>query len=79
MPEAMALRRLLIENLQGVVLARNAIPGMEKHCLFLNEYVQGKSVTAIAELLGITRSYTSRKYRKEALDLVVAHFIEKYL
>ena len=43
---------------------------------FLEMYLDGKSVTEIAQELGKSREWVSRAYRKEALALAGTQFIK---
>jgi hypothetical protein len=75
MPEAQALRELLIEAAQQVGQDIAKIPGMEKETAFLKGYLGGKKVVEIAKELGVTREWCSRGYRKEAFRLAGMQFV----
>jgi len=57
MPEAQALRVLLIEAAQQVIQETVKIPGMESETAFLKSYLAGKKVSEIARELGVTREW----------------------
>ncbi len=75
MPEAQALRDLLIEVARQVARDMGQIPGKEGMAAFLTGYVTGKSVAEIAQEIGVRREWVSRAYRREALALAGAQFI----
>jgi hypothetical protein len=75
MPEAQALRELLIEAAQQVIQDITKIPGMESETAFLKGYLAGKKVSEIAKELGVTREWCSRGYRKEAFRLAGMQFV----
>ena len=75
MPEAQALRNLLIEAAHQVALDMGQIPGKEGVAAFLTGYLAGKSVAEIAQELGVRREWVSWSYRREALALAIARFI----
>ncbi len=43
--------------------------------LFLERYLEGRTVTEISQELGVTREWVSRAYRKEALALAGKQFV----
>ena len=57
LPEAQALRVLLIEAAQQVIQETVKIPGMESETAFLKSYLAGKKVSEIARELGVTREW----------------------
>ena len=75
MPEAQALRSLLIAAASQVIEDVNQIPGKEGVAGFLNGCLAGKSVAEIAEELGVSREWCSRNYRREAIRLAGMHFV----
>ena len=75
MPEAQALRGLLIASARQVIDEMGPVPGKEGVATFLKGYLAGKSVAAIAQELGVTREWCSRNYRREALRLAGMHFV----
>ncbi len=75
MPEAQALRELLVEAAQEVMKHMDSVPGYAPMKTFLNGHLRGKSVSEIAQELGVTREWCSRRYRKEALKLASMQFV----
>ena len=75
MPEAQALRSLLIAASNQVIEGIGALPGKEGVTAFLRGYLAGKSVAEIAQELGVSREWCSRNYRREALRLAGMHFV----
>jgi hypothetical protein len=75
MPEAQALRDLLIAAARQVARDMGQIPGKEGVAAFLLGYLAGNSVAEIAQGIGVRREWVSRAYRREALALAVAQFI----
>ena len=67
MPEAQTLRRLLMAAAQQIVQVLSDVPDKTEVKTFVETYVDGKSVTEIAQELGKGREWVSRAYRKEAL------------
>ena len=54
MPEAQALRSLLVEAAQQVVQGIGDVPEMVSMKVLLERYLQGKKVAEIAEVLGVS-------------------------
>jgi hypothetical protein len=75
MPEAQALRELLIEAAKQVIQDIAKIPGMERIATFLEGYLAGKSVSQMAKEFGVSRAWCSRGYRKEAFRLAAEQFV----
>ena len=75
MPEAQALRGLLIEAAKQVTQDIAKIPGMENETAFLKGYLAGKKVSEMAKELGVTREWCSRGYRREAFRLAGMQFV----
>ena len=75
MPEAQALRGLLISAALQVVVDMGPVPGKEGMAAFLQGYLAGKSVADIAKELGVSREWCSRNYRREALRLARMQFV----
>jgi hypothetical protein len=75
MPEAQAVRELLIEAANQVTQDIAKIPGMENETAFLKGYLAGTKVSEIAKELGVTREWCSRGYRKEAFRLAGMQFV----
>ena len=75
MPEAQALRGLLIAAAHQVVEEIGPVPGKEGIASFLEGYLAGKSVADVAKELGVSREWCSRNYRREALRLAGMHFV----
>lgn len=74
MPEAQALRRLLVDAARRAAEHTAEIPSHEPLGVFLRSYVAGKRVAEIAEELGVSREWCSRAYRKRALGLAGRQF-----
>ena len=77
MPEAQALRGLLIEAAQEIIRGLGQVPGKEWVGVFLKRYLEGKQVLEIAKELGVRREWCSRNYRKEAIRLATMQFISQ--
>jgi DNA-directed RNA polymerase specialized sigma24 family protein len=75
MPEAQALRDLLIAAARQVVGDMGQVPGKEGLAAFLKGYLAGRSVSEIAQELGVSREWCSRNYRREALKLAGMQFV----
>ena len=75
MPEAQALRGLLISAAHRVIEGMGQVPGKEGVAAFLKGYVAGRSVAEIAQELGVSREWCSRNYRREALRLAGMHLV----
>ena len=75
MPEAQALRGLLIAAARQVIDEMGPVPGKEGVAAFLQGYLAGKSVADIAKELGVSREWCSRNYRREALRLAGMQFV----
>lgn len=60
MPEAQALRGLLIAAANQVIDGVGQVPGKEKVAAFLRGYLAGRSVAEIAQELGVSREWCSR-------------------
>ena len=75
MPEAQALRDLLIAAARQVVRDMRQIPGKEGVAAFLKGYLAGRPVAEIAQELGVSREWCSRNYRREALRLAGMQFV----
>ncbi len=75
MPEGQALRRLLIEAARQVIQDIGDVPDKSGVKLFLERYLEGRTVTEISQELGVTREWVSRAYRKEALALAGKQFV----
>lgn len=69
MPEAQALRALLVEAATRAAHHASEVPTQEPLRHFLEQYLKGKSVTEIAAELGVSREWCSRAYRKQALEI----------
>lgn len=52
------------------------VPDQSSAHYFLESYLEGKSVAQIARELGVTRSWCSRSYRKDALQLAGTQFVK---
>jgi len=76
MAEGQALREMLLEAARQVLKDISAVPGKSNVHYFLEEYLKGKSVSQIADELGVTRSWCSRAYRKEAFQLTSTQFVK---
>ena len=74
-PEAQALRGLMLEAARQVIDDMGAVPDKSGVTAFLERYLVGKSVTEIAQELGVSREWVSRAYRKEALGLCGRQFV----
>ena len=75
MPQGQALRRLLVEAIGQVVRDVGSVPDKSGVKVFLEGYLGGKKVTAIARELGVSREWVSRSYRKEGLRLAGDQFV----
>jgi DNA-directed RNA polymerase specialized sigma24 family protein len=75
MPEAQALRGLLIAAARQVIGDMGEVPGKQGLAAFLKGYLAGRSVAEIAQELGVSREWCSRKYRREALRLAGMQFV----
>ena len=75
MPEAQALRSLLMEAAQEIIKDMGHIPGKEGLGVFLERWLEGKQVSEIAQELRVTRETCSRNYRREGLRLAAMQFI----
>ena len=75
MPEAQALRSLLIGATGQVIEDVKHVPGKEGVVAFLKGYLAGRSVAEIAQEFGVSREWCSRNYRREALRLAGMHFV----
>ena len=75
MPEAQALRGLLVDAAQRAADHAREVPLQAPLHLFLTRYVEGKRVTEIAGELGVSREWCSRAYRKQALKLTGMQFL----
>ena len=76
MPDGLALREILLEAARQVLKDISGVPGKSNVHYFLEEYLKGKNVAQIAKELGVTRSWCSRAYRKDALQLASTQFIK---
>ena len=76
MPEAQALRELLMQAATQVVKDMASVPDKAGVRAFLEGYLRGKSVTEVAEELGVSREWASRAYRREAFGLATMQFIK---
>ena len=74
-PEAQALRSLLLEAARQVIAAVGSVPDKSGVTVFLERYLEGKPVTEIARELGVSREWVSRAYRREALALCGRQFV----
>ncbi len=59
-----------------IVQVLSEVPDKGEDRTFLELYLDGNSVTEIAQELGKTREWVSRAYRKEALTLAGTQFIK---
>ena len=75
LPEAQALRRLLVDAARRAADHAAEIPAHAPLRVFLQRYVDGRRVTEIADELGVSREWCSRAYRKRALSLAGRHFM----
>jgi DNA-directed RNA polymerase specialized sigma24 family protein len=75
MPEAQALRTLLTDAAKQVAQDIADMPSKAGVKLFLERYLDGKTVTEIARELGVSREWCSRAFRKEAFTLAGAQFM----
>ena len=75
MSRAQGLRGLLMQAARQVITDLETIPDKEPVKVFLEGYLQGKSITEIAQELDVSREWASRRFRKEAIGLASAPFI----
>ncbi|MFQ6029791.1 MAG: hypothetical protein ACE5Q6_20130, partial [Dehalococcoidia bacterium] len=75
MPEAQALRGLLIAAAKQAGKDISNVPDLAGVRVFLERYAAGKKVAEIAQELGVTREWCSRAYRKEAFRLAGMQFV----
>ena len=75
MPEAQALRSLLIVAADQVIEDLNPVPGSEGVVAFLTGYLAGRSVAEIAQEIGVSREWCSRNFRREALRQAGVQFV----
>ena len=75
MPEAQALRGLLMEAASRVFQDIEKVPGMKGVRVFIERYAQGKRVSEIPQELGVSREWCSRSYKKEAFRLAGIQFV----
>ena len=75
MPQAQALRSLLTDAAERVILDLGDIPKKSHVSLFLQGWLKGKRVSEIARDLGVSREHCSREFRKEAFQLVSEQFL----
>ena len=69
MPEAQALRGLLLDGARLAARHAGDLPFHAPLRLFLERYVEGKRITEIASEIGVSREWCSRAYRRQALEL----------
>ena len=70
MPEAQAIRHLLLIAVQRVYVALKEAPGNTRSCEFLEELVNGLSMTEIAKKLGISRTNLYKVDRAKNFRLI---------
>ena len=75
MPEAQALRGLLIAAVRQVMEDLKQVPGKEGIATFLKGYLAGRSIAEITQELEVTREWCSRNHRREALGLLGMQFV----
>ncbi|MFQ6027443.1 MAG: hypothetical protein ACE5Q6_08125, partial [Dehalococcoidia bacterium] len=75
MPEAQALRGMLFEAAKQVIRDLATVPDKDGVRIFLEGYLEGRTVTEIAKRLKVRREWVSRAYRKEALTLAGIRFV----
>lgn len=75
MPEAQALRSLLMEVARQVVQDLATMPDKSGVRVFLERYLEGKNLTEIARELGVSREWVARSYRREAFRLAGMQFV----
>lgn len=75
MPQAQALRGLLVESAQRLARQMADVPDRAPLKVFLERYLEGKRIAEIAEELGVSREWCSRTYRKRALELAGMQFV----
>ena len=75
MPEAQALRELLLEAVRQIIQDISTIPDKFGVKTFLEGYLEGKLIIEIAEELGVSREWASRAYRREAFNLAGMQFV----
>lgn len=75
MPNAQALRGLLIQAAQQVIQDIEKVPNLAGVRIFLERYLEGKKIAEIARELGVSREWCSRSYRKEAFRLAGMQFV----
>ena len=69
MPEAQALRELLVRAAERAAVLTRDIPPQRPLGLFLERYLAGDTVAEIARDLGVSREWCSRAYRPQAFTL----------
>jgi len=75
MSQGQALRILLFDSARHLIRDLATVPDKSGVKTFLDGYLAGKTITSIAREIGVRREWVSRAYRREGLDLAVAHFI----
>ena len=75
MSRAQGLRGLLMRAARQVITDLETIPDKEPVKVFLEGYLQGKSITGLAQELDVSREWASRRFRKEAIGLASARVI----
>lgn len=75
LPEAQALRGLLLEGAKRAAQHAASVPAQAPLATFLARYVEGRRIAEIAEELGVSREWCSRSYRKQALELAGRQFV----
>ncbi|MFW6174755.1 MAG: helix-turn-helix domain-containing protein, partial [Chloroflexota bacterium] len=75
MPEAQALRRLLVEAAARASKHMEAVPDLANAHRFLERYMEGKTVSEIARDLGVSREWCSRTFRRQALEMASMQFV----
>ena len=75
MPEAQALRGLLIQAARQVIEDIETVPSLAGVRLFLVKYLEGRRVSEVDRELGVSREWCSRHYRKEAFRMAGMQFV----
>ena len=77
-PEAQALRGLLVDAARRAARQAGEIPPQAPLSVFLDRYLEGSRVTEIAAELGVSREWCSRAYRKQAFELAGMQFVRLF-
>jgi Homeodomain-like domain len=68
-------RELLVDAAQRVIRDLGSVPAKARVRLFLERYLEGRTVTEIAQELGVSREWCSKAYREEGLRLAGMQFV----